>query len=51
MNLLKKINELGTTLVLATHDKEVVNALDHRVVTLDRGRLVRDEEKGKYILF
>ena len=51
VNLLKKINELGTTLVLATHDKEVVNALDHRVVTLDRGRLVRDEEKGKYILF
>lgn len=49
--LLKKINELGTTLILATHDKEVVNSLDKRVVTLDRGRVVRDEERGKYILF
>ncbi len=50
INLLKKINELGTTLILATHDKEIINALDKRVVTLDRGRVVRDEEKGKYIL-
>ena len=48
--LLKKINELGTTLILATHDREVVNSLDKRVVTLDRGRVVRDEERGKYIL-
>lgn len=48
--LLKKINELGTTLILATHDKEIVNNLDKRVVTLDRGRIVRDEENGKYIL-
>ncbi len=49
INLLKKINELGTTMILATHDKEVVNSLEKRVVTLDRGRIVRDEEKGKYI--
>jgi len=50
INLLKKINQLGTTVVLATHDKEVINNLDRRVITLDRGRIIRDEEKGKYIL-
>ena len=50
VELLKKINELGTTLILATHDQEIVNDLDRRVITLDRGRLVRDEEKGRYIL-
>lgn len=50
INLLQKINQLGTTLVLATHDKEIINKLGRRVLTLDRGRLIRDEENGKYIL-
>lgn len=50
MNILLKINELGTTMVLATHDKEIVNQLEKRVVTLDRGKVIRDEQKGKYIL-
>lgn len=50
INILLKINELGTTLVLATHDKEIVNQLEKRVVTLDRGKVIRDEAKGKYIL-
>ncbi len=50
INLLQKINQLGTTLILATHEKDVVNSLDKRVITLDRGRIIRDEEKGKYIL-
>lgn len=50
IGLLKKINELGTTVILATHNKEVVNSLDKRVVSLDHGRVIRDEEKGKYIL-
>lgn len=50
INLLSKINQLGTTVLLATHDKEIINALEKRVITLDRGRLIRDEEKGKYIL-
>lgn len=50
VKLLEKINELGTTVVLATHDKEVINMLDRRVITLDRGRIIRDEERGKYIL-
>lgn len=50
VNLLQKINSLGTTLILATHDKDIVNSLDKRVITLDKGRVVRDEQKGKYIL-
>ena len=50
IELLKKINELGTTTILATHDKEIVNALGRRVVTIDHGRIIRDEEKGRYIL-
>ncbi len=50
INLLKKINELGTTLILATHDREIINGLEKRVITLDRGKVIRDEEKGKYIL-
>ena len=50
IGLLQKINELGTTLILATHDKEIVNKLEKRVITLDQGRLIRDEDKGKYIL-
>jgi cell division transport system ATP-binding protein len=50
INLLIKINQLGTTLILATHDKEIINKIEKRVLTFDRGRLIRDEEKGKYIL-
>jgi len=50
IRLLLKINELGTTIVLATHDREVINNLGRRVVTLDKGRIIRDEEKGRYIL-
>ena len=50
IKLLLKINTLGTTVLLATHDYEVVNALNRRVITLEEGRITRDEEKGKYIL-
>ena len=50
INLLIKINELGTTIILATHNKEVINRLGKRVVTLDGGRLMRDEEKGKFMI-
>lgn len=49
INLLLKINELGTTVILASHNQEVINALKRRVVTLDNGRVIRDEEKGKFI--
>ncbi len=50
VKLLIKINELGTTVILATHSKEIVNTLGKRVVSLDNGRIVRDEQNGKYIL-
>ncbi len=51
VNLLQKINDLNSTIViLATHDKEIINSLRRRVVTLDKGKVVRDEERGKYVL-
>lgn len=50
INLLTKINELGTTVILATHNKDVVNQAGKRVMVLENGRIVRDEEKGKYSL-
>lgn len=50
IRLLIKINELGTTVILATHDRDIINSLEKRVVTLDKGRVIRDEEKGRYIL-
>jgi len=50
VRLLVKINELGTTIILATHDREIINNLGRRVITLDKGRIIRDEENGRYIL-
>src|SRR3990172_8305100 len=50
IRLLIKINELGTTVVLSTHDKEVINSLKKRVITLEKGKMVRDEKRGRYIL-
>lgn len=51
LKLLEKINELGTTVILATHDDKIVNAVGKRVVTLDKGRIVRDQQvSGKYVL-
>lgn len=48
VNILKKINELGTTVILATHNPDVVDGLKKRVIKLEHGRIVRDDEKGKY---
>ncbi|MCL5733729.1 MAG: cell division ATP-binding protein FtsE [Patescibacteria group bacterium] len=50
IKLLLKINELGTTIILATHDKEIINKLERRVITLENGLVIRDEAQGKYIL-
>lgn len=50
VRLLLKINELGTTVLLATHNKEIVNRLGRRVLTLSEGKLVRDEKEGKFIV-
>ena len=50
IRLLLRINELGTTVILATHNKEIVNRLGRRGLTLVEGRLVRDEKQGKFIV-
>ncbi len=50
VQILKKVNDLGTTVILTTHNKSVIDSLKHRVITLDRGRIVRDDPKGTYSL-
>jgi len=50
LELFEKINQFGTTVVLATHNKEIIKKLGKRVVTLEEGRLVGDDEKGRFIL-
>lgn len=50
VQILKKINDLGTTVLLTTHNKGVVDSIQRRVVTMDQGRIVRDDPAGKYIL-
>lgn len=50
INILLRINELGTTVLLATHNKEIINNLGKRVISLDNGKIIRDEQKGRYIL-
>lgn len=49
MKLLEEINEGGTTVVVVTHNREIVNAMQRRVVTMKKGIIVSDEEKGGYI--
>ena len=50
VDLLKKINEAGKTVIMATHNFAIVNALSQRVIELDEGKLVSDQKKGKYHL-
>lgn len=50
VQILKKINDLGTTVILTTHNKGVVEALGKRVITMDHGRVTRDDPTGKYAL-
>ena len=50
IEILKKINEFGTTVLLATHNREIVNELRRRVITLRSGEIVSDEITGKYRL-
>lgn len=48
MNILLAINKRGTTVITATHDRDMVNRMKKRVIALDNGRIVRDEERGEY---
>ncbi|MFH0852907.1 MAG: cell division ATP-binding protein FtsE [bacterium] len=50
ITLLKKINEFGTTVVLVTHNREIVNTLRKRVITIDHGEITMDQIAGKYLL-
>jgi cell division transport system ATP-binding protein len=50
IRLLLRINELGTTVLLATHNKDAINRLGKRVITLDKGKLVRDEKQGRFVI-
>jgi cell division transport system ATP-binding protein len=50
IQLLLKINKNGTTVILATHAKDLVNSIKRRVVTIEKGEIVYDQEKGKYVL-
>ncbi|MEA3323209.1 MAG: cell division ATP-binding protein FtsE [Patescibacteria group bacterium] len=50
VRLLLKVNSFGTTVILATHDKSVVDKLSRRVILMDKGQIMRDDEHGKYII-
>jgi cell division transport system ATP-binding protein len=48
MKLIKQINRRGTTIVMATHAKEIVDVMQQRVIALEQGKVVRDDRKGVY---
>ncbi len=48
VQILKKINDLGTTVILTTHNKGIIDALGKRVITLEKGKVVRDDKHGKH---
>ena len=50
VDLLLKINKFGTTVIFVSHNREIVNRLHRRVITMDDGRIISDKEKGKYII-
>jgi cell division transport system ATP-binding protein len=50
IEILKKINEVGTTILLFTHNREIVNRLRRRVITLHNGEITMDQAEGKYVL-
>jgi len=50
VQILKKINDLGTTVIMTTHNKGVIDALGRRVITMDEGKVIRDDAEGKYVL-
>lgn len=48
LDILKEIHKIGTTVIMATHNATIVNDLKKRTITLERGKVIRDEEKGRY---
>ncbi len=50
IQILKKIHDMGTTIILTTHNKGIIDALKRRVITMENGKIIRDDAHGKYIL-
>ena len=50
VQIFKKINDIGTTIILTTHNKGVIDNLHKRVITMENGKIVRDDKHGKYVL-
>ncbi len=50
VQILKRINDLGTTVILTTHNKGIIDSLGRRVIAMERGRIVRDDRSGKYFI-
>ncbi len=50
VQILKKVNDLGTTVILTTHNKGVIDNLGRRVITMEGGKIIRDDEQGRYVL-
>lgn len=48
VEILKKINDLGTTVILTTHNKGIIDALGKRVITIEKGRIIKDDKHGKH---
>ncbi len=50
VQILKKINDLGTTIILTTHNRSVIDSIGKRVITLEKGKVIRDDKDGKYMM-
>jgi cell division transport system ATP-binding protein len=50
VQILKKINDLGTTVILTTHNKGVIDSIGKRVLTMENGKVIRDDKDGRYVL-
>ncbi len=50
VQILKKINDLGTTVILTTHNRGIIDSIGKRVITMEKGKIIRDDKDGKYII-
>lgn len=50
VQILKKINDLGTTVILTTHNRGVIDSVGKRVITMEKGKIIRDDKDGKYMI-
>jgi cell division transport system ATP-binding protein len=50
VQILKKINDLGTTVILTTHNRGVIDSVGKRVITMEKGKIIRDDKSGKYVV-